>query len=248
MNHRYLVALAAVFFVVRAQAQSTCASPLPVVAGVTYTVDTVIGTDVPLPVCSSGGTGATSSEWFIYTATDYVTVTVSSDLTQNGNTDTRVQIYSGACGNLTCVGGDDDSGAGLLTVAIFNAYAGQSYLIAWDNRYSSSGFDFTVSEQPWDPTAISFTNQGVSTSGNAYAAVDMNNDGYDDIVSVTATNIRIHYQQSDGTFNMVDYVTTSADYTPTATSMATDSSTSFMAAAAASPSWWRMRTAPASQR
>ncbi len=213
MNQRYLFALAAVLSIARAQAQSTCASPLPALAGMTYTVDTVIGTDVPLPVCSSGGTGATRSEWFLYTATDYVTVTLSSDLTQNGNTDTRVQIYSGACGSLTCVGGDDDSGTGLLTVAIFNAYAGQSYLIAWDNRYSSSGFDFTVSEQPWDPTAISFTNQAVSTSGNAYAAVDMNNDGYDDIVSVTATNIRVHYQQPDGTFNMVDYVTTSADYT-----------------------------------
>lgn len=214
MMNRYALAMAAAMPWAFAQAQNTCSTALPVVAGVVYTVDTVDGTTVPLPVCSSGGTGATAGEWYVYTATEYVTVIVSSDLPQNGNTDTRVQVYTGDCGNLTCLVGDDDSGTGLLTIAMFNAYAGQTYLIGWDNRFSSLGFDFTITEQPWDPTAISFTNQGVSISGSAYAAVDMNNDGHDDIVSVTQTNIRIHYQQADGTFNMVDYPTTSADYTP----------------------------------
>lgn len=217
MMNRYALALAAALPWAFAQAQNTCSAPLPVVAGVVYTVDTVDGTTVPLPVCSSGGTGATAGEWFVYTATSYVTVSVSSDLVQNGNTDTRVQVYSGACDNLMCVGGDDDSGAGLLTVATFNAFAGQSYLIAWDNRYSGLGFDFTLTEQPWDPTAISFTNLSVPTnscSGCGQAAVDMNNDGYDDVVTVTAANIRVNYQQPDGTFSMVDYPTTNADYTP----------------------------------
>lgn len=213
MTRRYAAALAANLTLLASYGQNTCADALPITVG-TYTVDTVDGTDVPLPVCSSGGTGATAGEWFLYTAPGYVTVTVSTDLPENGNTDTRVQIYSGECGSLTCVGGDDDSGTGLLTIAVFNAYAGQSYRIAFDNRYSGLGFNFVVTEQPWDPTAIAFTNQGVSTSGSAYAAVDMNNDGYDDIVSVTATNIRIHHQQPDGSFVMTDYPTTNADYTP----------------------------------
>ncbi|WKZ65560.1 MAG: FG-GAP-like repeat-containing protein [Flavobacteriales bacterium] len=217
MMNRYALALAAAMPWAFAQAQNTCSTALPVVAGVVYTVDTVDGTTVPLPVCSSGGTGATAGEWYVYTATEYVTVIISSDLPQNGNTDTRVQVYTGDCNNLTCLVGDDDSGTGLLTVAMFNAFAGQSYLIAWDNRYSSLGFDFTLTEQPWDPTAISFTNLSVPTngcSGCGQAAVDMNNDGYDDVVTVTASNIRVNYQQPDGTFSMVDYPTTNADYTP----------------------------------
>lgn len=214
MKHFNALVLLACFPFAQSEAQNTCASPLAVTAGVLYTVDTVDGPDVPLPVCSAGGTGATAGEWYLYTATDYVTVIVSSDLVQNGNTDTRVQVYTGTCGNLTCIMGDDDGGAGLLTLGLFNAYPGQSYLIAWDNRYSSVGFDFQISEQPWDPSAIGFTSQTIATNGSAYAAVDMTNDGYDDVVSVTATTIRIHHQQSDASFVQTDYVTTSADFTP----------------------------------
>lgn len=214
MKHFNALVLLACFPFAQSEAQNTCASPLAVTAGVLYTVDTVDGPDVPLPVCSAGGTGATAGEWYLYTATDYVTVIVSSDLVQNGNTDTRVQVYTGTCGNLTCIMGDDDGGAGLLTLGLFNAYPGQSYLIAWDNRYSSVGFDFQISEQPWDPSAIGFTSQTIATNGSAYAAVDMTNDGYDDVVSVTATTIRIHHQQSDASFVQTEHVTTSADFTP----------------------------------
>jgi hypothetical protein len=213
MKHSAL-ALLALTSIARLQAQNTCASPLPVTAGTVYTVAAVDGPDVPLPVCSSGGTGATAGEWFVYTASANYTVTLSSDLAQNGNTDTRVQVYTGSCGNLTCLVGDDDGGTGLLTVAVFYAYAGQSYLIAWDNRFSSLGFDFTLSEQPWNPNTIGFTNQAVATTGSSLGAVDMNNDGLDDIVMVSATNVRIHFQQPGGGFNMVDHTTTTADYTP----------------------------------
>ena len=214
MIRSYALALLALTPLLRLQAQNTCASALPVLAGPVYTVDTVDGTDVPLPVCSSGGTGATAGEWFAYTASANYTVTISSDLTQNGNTDTRVQVYTGTCGNLTCLVGDDDSGTGLLTLAVFYANAGQTYMIAWDNRFSSLGFDFTITEQPWNPTHIGFTNQTVASSGSALGAVDMNNDGFDDIVMVSATNVRMHFQQAGGAFNMVDVVTPTADYTP----------------------------------
>ena len=213
MKQRYTLALIPILLVLTANAQNTCSTPLPVGAGL-YTVAAVDGTDVPLPVCSTGGTGATAGEWYSYTATSNVQVTVSTDLVENGNTDTRVQIYSGSCGALSCVGGDDDSGAGLLSIATFNASAGTTYRIAFDNRYSSGGFDFTVSEQPWDPMAINFSNLVVAVNGSAYAVVDMNNDGRDDIVSVTSTIIRIHYQQLDGSLVPVDVTTTAAAYTP----------------------------------
>ncbi|MEM7185593.1 MAG: FG-GAP-like repeat-containing protein [Bacteroidota bacterium] len=61
---------------------------------------------------------------------------------------------------------------------------------------------------------ITFTTASVSTNGSDRAVVDMNGDFLDDIVSVTGTNIQIHYQQTDGTFDEVNIVTTPADYTP----------------------------------
>ncbi|MFN3875251.1 MAG: FG-GAP-like repeat-containing protein [Flavobacteriales bacterium] len=214
MKHALLLAFGAMGAGSIALGQDTCAEALPVTPGQTYTIDAVNGADVPLPVCSSGGTGATAGEWYTYASTGYLTITVSSDLPQNTGIDTRVQIYLGACGGLTCVAGDDDSGSGNLSLAVFNTMPGQTYYIAWDNRFSSAGFDFTVSAQPWNPAYISFTNQSINTSGSAYGAVDMDNDGRDDVVSVTATNIRIHYQQADGSFNMANYATTNADNTP----------------------------------
>ena len=212
MTHRYLLPALLAFSVSSASAQDTCSDPLVIAAG-THTVVGIDGTDAPLPQCSTGNNVATGGEWYLYTATADYSVTISTDLAQNGNTDTRVQIYAGTCSNLTCIGGDDDSGAGLLTVAVVNVLEGQSVLIAWDNGYSSLGFDFTVSETPWDPSAITFTNQVIATSGNAYGFVDMTNDGYDDVVSVSQTSIRIHHQQPDASFLMVDYPTTPADYT-----------------------------------
>lgn len=214
MMHRYILPtlLAALFFT-GVSAQDTCSDPLVIAAG-THTVTGIDGTDAPLPQCSSGGNVATAGEWYQYIApADYV-LTVSTDLVQNGNTDTRVQIYAGSCTALTCIGGDDDSGTGLLTIATVNVLEGQSILIAWDNGYSSLGFDFTLSEEPWDPMTITFTNQVIATSGSAYGFVDMTNDGFDDVVSVTQNNIRIHHQQSDASFLMVDHPTTTADYTP----------------------------------
>lgn len=61
---------------------------------------------------------------------------------------------------------------------------------------------------------VSFTTQNIATNGSDRAIVDMNGDHLDDIVSVTATNIQIFYQQTDGTFVETNITTTPADYNP----------------------------------
>lgn len=64
--------------------------------------------------CTVGGTGAAFIDfgegvWFKYTSTSTETITIS---TANINTDfdTQLQVWSGTCGVLTCIGGDDDGG------------------------------------------------------------------------------------------------------------------------------------------
>src|SRR5690554_2781568 len=61
---------------------------------------------------------------------------------------------------------------------------------------------------------VSFTSVPISTTGSERAVVDMNGDFLDDLVSVSATNIQIHYQQTDGSFIMGNIATTYADNLP----------------------------------
>ncbi|MAP80666.1 MAG: RNA-binding protein [Aequorivita sp.] len=61
---------------------------------------------------------------------------------------------------------------------------------------------------------VSFTAVPVATNGAERAVVDMNGDFLDDIVSITATNIQIFYQQADGSFVETNITTTAADNTP----------------------------------
>src|SRR5690606_15047266 len=61
---------------------------------------------------------------------------------------------------------------------------------------------------------VSFTPSPISTNGAERAAVDMNGDFLDDVVSVTATNVQIYYQQPDGSFVERNITTTPADNTP----------------------------------
>ncbi len=62
---------------------------------------------------------------------------------------------------------------------------------------------------------ISFTTQNIPTTGQYnICAVDMNGDYLDDIVSVSGTNIQIHYQNIDGTFTVENYTTTQANNLP----------------------------------
>ena len=197
--------------------QDTCDTALPITAGL-HTVDAVNGSEVPNPICAQNGTGATAGEWYSYTPTDNYFVTVSTELEQNSGGDTRVHIYSGDCSSLMCVGGDDDAGTignGYLSIATFNATAGTTYYIAFDNKWNSGGFDFELTEgDPPPPPAFSFTQQTVPVSGSFnLGVVDMNGDYLDDIVTVSSTNVNIQLQNESGFVNL-DIPTETADWTP----------------------------------
>ncbi len=208
---RSIPLLAALLSVATANAQSTCATALPITPG-QYTIAAVTGTEVPLPVCSVGGTGAAHGMWYTFTASVDTNMVVTSDV-GNPNVDTRVQVYIGSCGSLSCIAGDDDSGNGNLSVAHFSVTAGTTYYIAWDDRYSAGGFNFQLQEEvPPPPPILAFTPVPITASGLTYCVVDMNNDGLDDVVDVNAPTIRVNYQQSGGGFVPTSYTTTTADH------------------------------------
>ncbi len=193
-------------------AQDDCASALPVGLGIT-TVDSLDGTDIPAVFCSNTGS-ANRAEWFSFTATMDTTVRVSTDLAQNGGGDTRFHVYSGTCGNLTCVAGDDDDGSGYLSVDTFSVTMGATYLIVFDDRWSADGFDFQISYSAPPPPpplgAVGFTTQNLATS-SPMAVVDMDGDRLDDLVVPGTNFIVIYHQQAGGGFLQTTIPTTPAD-------------------------------------
>ncbi len=136
-----------------ANSQNTCAEALPITFG-SFTVDAVNGTQIPLPVCTLNGTGASAGEWYSFTPSENISVTVTTDLAINNCKDTRFQIYTGTCTSLVCFGGDDDAGVlgcngngnSYLSKDTFDAVAGTTYYIAFDNKWQSSGFEFQIIE------------------------------------------------------------------------------------------------------
>ncbi|MFY8030109.1 MAG: CRTAC1 family protein, partial [Bacteroidia bacterium] len=200
-----------------AQAQQSCSTAQVINAGV-YGMTAINGTQVPGSICISGSLTATAANWYKYTPNQDYAVTITSDFPSNGLTDNRVNVYTGSCGALTCVDGDDDSGNNALCVVTFNCTANNDYYIVFDNQWSSNGFMFELIEdtiQTPNPTNITFSPVSLSSvSGSVMAAVDMNGDHLDDIVSVNATTIQIRKQNSNGTFTTSNYTTTTAQNTP----------------------------------
>jgi len=130
-------------------AQDTCLTATAITAG-TYTVAAVNGTEGTTVICSGGTTTGAAAEWYTYTPTADGSATITSNiLPTNQNGDTRIHVYEGTCGALVCVAGNDDvdyPGGNYLSEVTFNTTANTTYIIAWDNRWSSFGFDFTLTE------------------------------------------------------------------------------------------------------
>ncbi len=197
------------FSVTLVMAQEHCDSALTVVLGNTTTAPPFANEsgEAPTQLCgltNQNGTPATKGKWYTFTATQNNTVTVSTLLPQNNNADTRVIVYSGSCANLTCVGANDDYNGTNSSQVTFPITTGTVYYIAFDNRYSQAGFDFTLTVAP--PPAedrLSFTSTPVNGIAGTYnnCIVDMNGDFKDDIVSaVNNTQMVISFQQTDGSF------------------------------------------------
>jgi len=206
-----------------ANAQDSCSSPTVLAGAGLYAVAAINGA-VPTPVCAANGaiTAPTlpAGEWFSYTPTQDYSVTITTSIPQNSPlVDTRLHVYTGTCGSLTCYDGDDDSGANYSSIAIFNVTANTTYLIAFDNKWSSNGFTFQLLQNPVIvpiPTPVSFVAQNVPTMNSQYnlCAIDMNNDFRDDLVGVNSSSIRIHYQNTNGTFTVADFPTATAEHLP----------------------------------
>lgn len=129
-------------------AQTNCGNALNLTLG-THTVNTLNGT-APTILCGLSSGAGTAGIWYQYTPTQNANVTVSTAI-GGQNVDTRVIVYSGSCVALTCVASNDDYAGNAARVS-FVANAGTTYTIAFDNKWSNSGFNFSLPKQLRNPT------------------------------------------------------------------------------------------------
>lgn len=184
-------------------AQDSCHTALPISAGM-HTITAVDGDSIGLPSCFSANVPA-NAEWYIYTPTSDFTIEISTQLPQNAGLDTEVSLLSGTCGSLVCLAGNDDYGGNYLSFLSYAVTAGQTYYIVWDNRWSSRGFDFTLTERPFVAPAIRFVPQTIAASSNICNITDMNGDYLDDIISINGGNLTILRQEASGGFTTLSY-------------------------------------------
>ncbi|MPS74243.1 MAG: T9SS type A sorting domain-containing protein [Chryseobacterium sp.] len=186
-------------------AQTSCNNAVNLTAVGTYTVTGINGTAAPSACGLEYGIG-TAGAWYKYTPTQEMNVTVSTVIAGQTN-DTRIMVYSGNCTALACLASNDDY-SGYSAQVNFRGSANTTYYIVFDNKWSSSGFQFKLSESVAVPDRLSFTSQVASGASSAYnnCIVDMNGDYLDDIVSVVnKTKIVISHQKPDGGFTDVTY-------------------------------------------
>ncbi len=208
-----LIGLSLLFGATQMHAQNSCSTAQNIGPG-TYSVSAVDGPEAPTPICINTGV-ASAAEWYKYTPTQDTAVVLTTDLPGSG--DTRFHVYSGNCGALVCVAGDDDSGNGLTSRAVFNVTAGTTYRIAFDNNWTSAGFTFQLIEvQPVEPVEgmVTFSATFIPGLSGGDCVVDMNGDHLDDVVRANSTNINIQYQLAGGGFNSVNIPTSQADHSP----------------------------------
>jgi hypothetical protein len=147
-KHFYVLLIVLAYFLHTANvyAQGTdCASATAAVIGINAADGPADG-DGASNLCQ---TGADNADWYFYTPVTDVYITLESCLQ---GIDTRVSVYEGTCDALACLTFNDDEclmieGGNEFAAAIsFNGFAGNTYLIEWDDRWSGFAFDWTLTE------------------------------------------------------------------------------------------------------
>ena len=141
---------------------STCATAEPISGPGSYFYAAINATEAPVNCFATAATGA---RYYAYTPTSNVTATVKSC----GGVDTRLSVLS-ACGG-TCIGSNDDDGdfachpSGWASTVSFQAIAGNTYIIVWDNTYGPVGSNWTLTEAGPTYCTASGTSQNAGDLG-----------------------------------------------------------------------------------
>jgi hypothetical protein len=151
-------------------ANDACADAIDVTCGSTTSGTTTAATNENTAVCGISGvtTQNTPGVWYRYVGDgSEVTVTTCSPNVTTG--DSRIAVFSGSCGALTCVGGNDDASlAGcstnsLASTVTFNTVSGTNYYILV-YAYTSLSLSFELSVECTSACSPATTNDDCDTA------------------------------------------------------------------------------------
>ncbi len=196
-------------------ANDFCTGAIAVTCGNTYAGSTATATTTGDPTSFCGTTPGAAGVWYSFAGNgDYVDASLCGSAY-----DTKINIYSGSCANLTCIDGNDNSGCGLQSVIDFPTGVGTTYYILVNGNGATGAYSLkitcTVPVVPNDdcPSAITLTpNAGcVNTAGTTVGATgyipgcvgNADNDVWYDFVA-TATTHEITTSTAVGTFDIVE--------------------------------------------
>jgi hypothetical protein len=189
-------------------AQGSCDNALPITLG-TYPSAPLTGQFQGLECNGTNLVGGAA--WYSFTSSEDMAIAVSSSI--QPVQDTRLFIFSGACGSLQCEGFDDDGGEGFSSTLTIAVSAGVTYFIVWDNFWETPSFSFSISETTITPSLIQFNIQ--PSQINAQAGSDFNGDHLDDLLEISDTQINVALQQPDGTFIVESFTADAITHEPT---------------------------------
>jgi len=115
----------------------SCFNAITLTCGSSDTASNILATANDAPTACSGGGTTSKGVWYKFVGAGQ-SVTVSTD-NSTTNFDTEINIYTGSCGALSCVGGDDDSGSGTTSTYTFTAVNGTTYYVYVDGKGTAVG-------------------------------------------------------------------------------------------------------------
>jgi hypothetical protein len=124
-------------------------------------------------VCSGGSTDG--QRWYVYEAAFNSTITVST-INSLTNYDTYLKVFTGSCGNLSCVAFNDDiPGTNFQSQVVFEAVAGTTYFIrvgGFASQQGTFGLTFDCGGGCLDPLACNYQEQAPFDDGSCTYGAD----------------------------------------------------------------------------
>ena len=170
---------------------TTCSNPISLscaegwYSGVTVGVandNTTSGSNV------CGGVSSSGQRWYVYEAAFSSTITVST-INSLTNYDTYLKVFTGSCGNLSCVAFNDDiPGTNFQSQVVFEAQAGTTYFIrvgGFVSQQGTFGLTFECGGGCLDPQACNYQenapfDDGSCTYGaDCFGCTDVNASNYE---------------------------------------------------------------------
>jgi hypothetical protein len=157
---------------------TTCSNPIALscaegwYSGVTVGVandNTTSGSNV------CGGVSSSGQRWYVYEAAFSSTITVST-INSLTNYDTYLKVFTGSCGNLSCVAFNDDiPGTSFQSQVVFEAQAGTTYFIrvgGFASQQGTFGLTFECGGGCLDPQACNYHENAPFDDGSCTYGAD----------------------------------------------------------------------------